>query len=310
MTAPESHDAEVLTAAPADGPAIPTTGGILGRHTGRSASASSPWCCSSPSRRPRSAPRCRSRRGSCTASRSTPSPSPRTSPPSLFAMVLSGQWADRNGPLAPLPPGSRPSRRGCWCRGYGARTMWLFVLGRAVQGLGGGLVIVALYVVVGRAYPERLRPVDHGGLRGELGGAARWSGRSPPGRSPSTSAGAGCSSASRCWWCCRSRSHCPRSAGWRRAPPTAADRAPAFDRRRIRLALGISVGAGLLQYAGQDLRLALADPGRGGCGAAGPGGARAAARAAPTGRRAGCRRWCCCAGSRPDPSSPPRASYR
>ena len=30
--------------------------------------------------------------------------------------------------------------------------------GRAVQGLGGGLVIVALYVVVGRAYPERLRP--------------------------------------------------------------------------------------------------------------------------------------------------------
>ena len=36
--------------------------------------------------------------------------------------------------------------------------MWLFILGRAVQGLGGGLVIVALYVVVGRAYPERLRP--------------------------------------------------------------------------------------------------------------------------------------------------------
>ncbi|MCZ9338884.1 MFS transporter, partial [Streptomyces sp. TRM76130] len=39
-----------------------------------------------------------------------------------------------------------------------AQTMWLFILGRAVQGLGGGLVIVALYVVVGRAYPERLRP--------------------------------------------------------------------------------------------------------------------------------------------------------
>lgn len=30
--------------------------------------------------------------------------------------------------------------------------------------------------------------------------------------------------------------------------------AEAFDRRRIRLALAISVGAGLLQYAAQDLR--------------------------------------------------------
>ena len=39
-----------------------------------------------------------------------------------------------------------------------AGAMWLFILGRAVQGLGGGLVIVALYVIVGRAYPERLRP--------------------------------------------------------------------------------------------------------------------------------------------------------
>lgn len=31
-------------------------------------------------------------------------------------------------------------------------------MGRGVQGIGGGLVVVALYVVVGRAYPERLRP--------------------------------------------------------------------------------------------------------------------------------------------------------
>lgn len=36
--------------------------------------------------------------------------------------------------------------------------MWVFVLGRAVQGFGGGLVIVALYVVVSRAYEEQLRP--------------------------------------------------------------------------------------------------------------------------------------------------------
>ena len=55
------------------------------------------------------------------------------------------------------PPGSRPSGPGC-CLSGTAGAMWLFILGRAVQGLGGGLVIVALYVVVGRAYPERLRP--------------------------------------------------------------------------------------------------------------------------------------------------------
>jgi MFS family permease len=36
--------------------------------------------------------------------------------------------------------------------------MWLFVTGRAVQGFGAGLNIVALYVVVGRAYPEAMRP--------------------------------------------------------------------------------------------------------------------------------------------------------
>ncbi len=37
-------------------------------------------------------------------------------------------------------------------------------------------------------------------------------------------------------------------------PSGPAGSRPGFDRRRIRLALGISLGAGLLQYAGQDLR--------------------------------------------------------
>lgn len=76
---------------------------------------------------------------------------------SLFAMVLSGQWSDRRGPLAPLTTGIASFAAGLLLAGT-AQAMWLFILGRAVQGLGGGLVIVALYVVVGRAYPERLRP--------------------------------------------------------------------------------------------------------------------------------------------------------
>ncbi|SCE12779.1 Major Facilitator Superfamily protein, partial [Streptomyces sp. BpilaLS-43] len=76
---------------------------------------------------------------------------------SLFAMVLSGQWADRAGPLAPLASGIGAFGAGLLLSGT-AGGMWMFILGRAVQGIGGGLVIVALYVVIGRAYPERIRP--------------------------------------------------------------------------------------------------------------------------------------------------------
>ncbi|MFF7485914.1 MFS transporter [Streptomyces luteogriseus] len=76
---------------------------------------------------------------------------------SLFGMVLSGQWSDRRGPLGPLTTGIASFGAGLLLSGT-AGSMWVFITGRAVQGFGGGLVIVALYVVVGRAYPERLRP--------------------------------------------------------------------------------------------------------------------------------------------------------
>ncbi|RKE19283.1 putative MFS family arabinose efflux permease [Streptomyces sp. TLI_171] len=75
----------------------------------------------------------------------------------LLAMVVSGQWCDRRGPLAPLFSGIAVFAAGLVTAGT-AVNMWMFVAGRAIQGLGGGLVIVALYVVVGRAFPERLRP--------------------------------------------------------------------------------------------------------------------------------------------------------
>ncbi|MFI9046752.1 MFS transporter [Streptomyces sp. NPDC053427] len=76
---------------------------------------------------------------------------------SLFAMALSGEWSDRRGPLAPLFTGIAAFGAGLLVAG-GAGTMGMFIAGRGVQGIGGGLVIVSLYVVVGRAYPERLRP--------------------------------------------------------------------------------------------------------------------------------------------------------
>ena len=39
-----------------------------------------------------------------------------------------------------------------------APTMTVFIVSRAIQGLGGGALIVAIYSVIGLAYPARLRP--------------------------------------------------------------------------------------------------------------------------------------------------------
>ncbi|MCL6301852.1 MFS transporter [Streptomyces kronopolitis] len=76
---------------------------------------------------------------------------------SLFAMALAGEWSDRRGPLVPLFAGIAAFGTGLLVAG-GARSMGMFIAGRGVQGIGSGLVVVSLYVVVGRAYPERLRP--------------------------------------------------------------------------------------------------------------------------------------------------------
>ncbi|MFE2215915.1 MFS transporter [Streptomyces canus] len=171
---------------------------------------------------------------------------------SLFGMVLAGQWADRRGPLGALAGGIAGFGAGLLLSGT-AGAMWQFILGRAVQGFGGGLVIVALYVVVGRAYPERLRPAIMAAF------AAGWVVPSIVGP---LAAGA-----------------VTEHLGWRwvfvgipvlvvfplvlalpqirrrASEPVDDDKGQAaFDRRRIRLALGISLGAGLLQYAAQDLR--------------------------------------------------------
>ncbi|MCX4676889.1 MFS transporter [Streptomyces sp. NBC_01433] len=170
---------------------------------------------------------------------------------SLFAMVLSGQWADRRGPLGPLATGISAFAVGLLLSGA-ASGMWMFVAGRAVQGLGGGLVIVALYVVIGRAYPERIRPAIMAAF------AASWVIPSVVGPLASGTV--------------------TEHLGWRwvfvgipvlivfplalalpairrmaSGPADPDAPAPPYDRRRIRLALGISVGAGLLQYAGQEL---------------------------------------------------------
>ncbi|GAA2479516.1 MFS transporter [Streptomyces gobitricini] len=171
---------------------------------------------------------------------------------SLFAMVLSGQWSDRAGPLAPVTAGIAAFGAGLLMSGT-AGTMWLFILGRAVQGLGGGLVIVALYVVVSRAYAERLRPAIMAAF------AAGWVVPSIVGP-----LAAGTVTERLGWrWVfvgipvlvvlplVLALPAIRRSAS---GPADPQAPRPPFDGRRIRLALGISLGAGLLQYAGQDLR--------------------------------------------------------
>lgn len=75
----------------------------------------------------------------------------------LFATAVTGGVCDRVGPKAPLLVGVMVFLAGLLVAGSAA-AMWPFVAGRAVQGLGGGAVIVALYVVVARAYDEEVRP--------------------------------------------------------------------------------------------------------------------------------------------------------
>ncbi|MEU2510453.1 MFS transporter [Streptomyces syringium] len=76
---------------------------------------------------------------------------------SIVGTVVGGGHADRHGPGPALFAGLLCFAAGTLLAGT-AGAMPPFLLGRCVQGLGGGAVTVALYVVVGRAYPASLRP--------------------------------------------------------------------------------------------------------------------------------------------------------
>ncbi|WP_149562601.1 MFS transporter [Streptomyces cacaoi] len=181
---------------------------------------------------------------------------------SVVGMVASGQWCDRRGPLPPLMTGIGAFAGGLVLSGT-AVSMWIFVLGRAVQGIGGGLVIVSLYVTVSRAFPASVRPKVLAAF------AASWVVPSVVGPLISGTV--------------------TQQLGWRWVflgipvlvvlplvvmlpplrrkasgpPPGAGERSAESaeeDRRRIRLAIAVAVGAGLLQYASQDLRLVALVP--------------------------------------------------
>jgi MFS family permease len=81
----------------------------------------------------------------------------------LLATVVAGEWCDRSGPTRPLLSGVAVFTVGLLAAGS-APDMVAFVVGRAVQGFGGGMEIVAVYVLIARAYPEGLRPAAFSAL--------------------------------------------------------------------------------------------------------------------------------------------------
>jgi len=76
---------------------------------------------------------------------------------SVVGMVACGRWADLHGPAPPLRHGIVWFCLGLLIAGFAPSMEWL-LLGRVVQGFGGGLMSVALYVAVGRVYPPAMHP--------------------------------------------------------------------------------------------------------------------------------------------------------
>ena len=75
----------------------------------------------------------------------------------VIGMVAAGNWSDRRGPTAPLYTSVALFVMGLLIAGTSA-SMPMLVAGRLVQGLGGGALTVALYVLVARIYPGALHP--------------------------------------------------------------------------------------------------------------------------------------------------------
>ncbi|WP_432495160.1 MFS transporter [Kineococcus gypseus] len=75
----------------------------------------------------------------------------------LLGTVLAGGWADARGPRAPMAAGAALFVVGqAVCAA--APTFPALLAGRVLAGLGGGLLVVSIYVVVGSAYPDEVRP--------------------------------------------------------------------------------------------------------------------------------------------------------
>jgi MFS family permease len=166
----------------------------------------------------------------------------------VVGMVTSGIWCDARGAGAPVRHGGFWFVVGLVIAGT-APSMGLVVAGRVVQGFGSGLLSVALYVIVGHAYPEAMRRRIFAAF------AAAWVVPSLVGP-----AIAGLLVQYVSWrWVFLAVPMLAVPAmllirpGLRRIDaPAAACRAAAGSGRRIGWALGAAVSAALLHYGGQQ----------------------------------------------------------
>lgn len=81
----------------------------------------------------------------------------------VVGMVAAGQASDRVGAGRPLLAGLASFTLGLLVGGT-ATTMAQLIAGRVVQGFGAGLAITAIYVVIGQAYRDDLRPKLFAGI--------------------------------------------------------------------------------------------------------------------------------------------------
>jgi MFS family permease len=79
----------------------------------------------------------------------------------VLGTVLGGRWCDLVGPRLPLMLAPALFTAGLLTAGS-ASGMPQLLVGRTLQGLGAGSVTVAIYVLVGQMYPERVRPAMFG----------------------------------------------------------------------------------------------------------------------------------------------------
>jgi MFS family permease len=75
----------------------------------------------------------------------------------VLGMVTSGQVSDRHGPKPALAAGLAAFTLGLLVAGTAA-SMAQLIAGRCIQGLGSGLLIIAIYVVLGEHYSDAIRP--------------------------------------------------------------------------------------------------------------------------------------------------------
>ncbi|MDP9986866.1 MFS family permease [Arthrobacter oryzae] len=113
----------------------------------------------------------------------------------VIGMVGAGNWSDRRGPAMPLYASVSLFVLGLLIAGSSV-SMPMLVAGRLVQGLGGGALTVALYVLVARFFPARSIPGSSLPFR-PRGWSLHWWGPSPRAWWHRCSAGIGCSWA---WW--------------------------------------------------------------------------------------------------------------